>query len=333
MLGSGVPRAISVRGAWRAAAILFAGTSATTILALLLLDKEIDPGIYITSAIGALIAAACLELSARWADPRWLSALTLLSVIQVTIGVTATDYVLSYLYFFVALWVAVVYPSPRQMAPYLGLITAAVLLAFAWTTGPTEHRALWLLAVGPPVIFVAIIVGRIIANLHASKETYRRLSRVDGLTGVGNYRALIERLNEETARHSRRGRPFALLTLDLDDFKAVNETEGHRMGDLALAVVGAAIELAVRAEDSVCRQGGDEFSVIAPETDEKQATVLAKRIQDTLERVRCGPFRLTATIGAAMYPRDGIEPAALIDAADEALRSGKSASSRRLRVR
>ena len=59
-----------------------------------------------------------------------------------------TDYVLSYLYFFVALWVAVVFPTPRQMVPYLGLIAAAVLIAFAWTNGPTEHRALWLLAVG-----------------------------------------------------------------------------------------------------------------------------------------------------------------------------------------
>jgi diguanylate cyclase (GGDEF)-like protein len=332
VLGPGVTRAISVRGAWRTAAALYALGALSTILALLLLEKEISPAIYATTAGGVLAALACLGLSARWPDPRWLAVIPVLAVIQVTIGVAVTDYVLSYLYFFVALWVAVVFPTPRQMVPYLGLIAAAVLIAFAWTNGPTEHRALWLLAVGPPVILAAIVVGRITANLQASKETYRKLSRIDGLTGVGNYRALIERLNHETARHARRERPFALLSLDLDDFKAVNEAEGHRMGDLALAVVGATIELAVRTEDTVCRQGGDEFSVVAPETGVGQAAVLATRIEKALERVRCGPFRLTATIGTAMFPRDGTDAAELLEAADAALRGGKPRSTRRVRL-
>jgi diguanylate cyclase (GGDEF)-like protein len=173
------------------------------------------------------------------------------------------------------------------------------------------------------VIFIAVVVGRLTTNLEASRDAYRRLSTEDGLTGVGNYRSLIERLREETARHHRRGREFAVLTLDLDDFKMVNETQGHLVGDLVLAIVGSLIDLKVRTEDSVYRQGGDEFSVIAPETGRREAELLAHRIESALTRITSGEVRMSASVGTAVFPHDGAAPGELLDAADTTLRSRK----------
>ena len=146
---------------------------------------------------------------------------------------------------------------------------------------------------------------------------------MDGLTGVGNYRALMDRLRYESSRHHRRDREFALLTLDLDSFKGVNESLGHLIGDAVLATVGSMLDLEVRAEDSVFRQGGDEFAVIAPETGAKQAAQLADRIRENLKRVTIGPFRLSASVGAAIYPQDATDASALLEAADASLRSEK----------
>ena len=148
---------------------------------------------------------------------------------------------------------------------------------------------------------------------------YQQAATEDGLTGVGNYRSLIERLRHETARHHRRSREFALLTLDLDNFKHVNESQGHLVGDLVLAIVGSMIDLKVRTEDAVFRQGGDEFSVIAPETDRYQADLLASRIEQAINRVSSGELRLSASVGVAVFPHDGYEPGELLDSADAAL--------------
>jgi diguanylate cyclase (GGDEF)-like protein len=261
-------------------------------------------------------------------DERWLAAVPVVATIQVAVAVAATDYVFTYLYFLVALYVAVVFPSLREMAPYLGLIAIGLLVPFAYQDEPARQTTLWLLAVAPGVVFIAIVVGRLTANLEASREAYRRLSGEDGLTGVGNYRSLIERLRHETARHRRHGREFALVTLDLDNFKAVNETHGHLTGDLVLAVVGSTIELRVRAGDVVFRQGGDEFAVLAPETNRDQAEQLAARITDALARISSGSVQLSACVGMAVFPDDGLEPGELLDNADVSLRSRKGRGAR-----
>ena len=108
-------------------------------------------------------------------------------------------------------------------------------------------------------------------RLRASHEALWALARRDELTGVGNYRSLHERLAEEIARHRRHGREFALVLLDLDGFKAVNERFGHLEGDRLLAEIGGALRNEVRAEDAVFRQGGDEFAVIVPEANAEEA--------------------------------------------------------------
>jgi diguanylate cyclase (GGDEF)-like protein len=316
-------RAVTLRGAWRLAGVLFIGGALSTLPALFVLEQPVEPWVYGLTAMGVLSGIICLTLPWERLDERWLGVVPFLATIQIAVAVAATHYVFTYLYFFVALYVALVFPSPRQMAPYLLFIAAALLVPFIYESEPVRRTMLWILAVAPGVMFLAVVVGRLTANLEASREAYRRLSGEDGLTGVGNYRALIERLRHETARHQRRGREFAVLTLDLDRFKDVNETQGHLVGDLLLAIVGSMLDLKVRTEDSVFRQGGDEFSVVAPETDRTAAELLAGRIEHALGRITSGEVRLSASVGVAVYPEDGTEPGELLDAADSALRARK----------
>lgn len=242
---------------------------------------------------------------------------------EIAVAVGFTHYVFTYLYFFVALYVALVFPRPRQMAPFLALVGAALLAPLAYGDAPATDTFLWAIAAAPGILLTALVIGRLTSGLEASREAYRQLSTEDGLTGVGNYRSLVERLRDETSRHGRHGREFAVLTLDLDNFKMVNETQGHLVGDLLLAIVGSMIDLKVRTEDAVFRQGGDEFAVIAPETGRDQAERLAERIENALMRIHSGDVQLSASVGCAIFPEDGSEPGELLDAADAALLSRK----------
>ena len=101
-------------------------------------------------------------------------------------------------------------------------------------------------------------------QLEAGQAALRTLSRLDPLTALANRRALDDRLGYEVARHRRHGRAFALLVIDLDDFKSVNERFGHAGGDELLRDTARSLRSAVREQDTVARLGGDEFCVLAP---------------------------------------------------------------------
>lgn len=170
---------------------------------------------------------------------------------------------------------------------------------------------------------VAVFSGLVLTRrLQASRKAFWALSRKDELTGVGNYRALNERLTQEVARHSRRAREFALVLIDLDNFKQVNETLGHLEGDRLLAEVGAALMDEVRGEDSVFRQGGDEFAVIAPETNSEEAVDVAARLRGRLRE--CGEgIHVAAGTGFAIFPADGRSIDELFGYADRDLMAAK----------
>lgn len=312
---------ISLRSAWRLGGALLIVIAITTLATALLLDVHTGPGIVALTVVATIGGLLCLRI--RWdrLDERWLLAIPVIAVVQVALAVGLVDFVLTSLFLPVALYVALVFPTPRIAVAFLCLVVIALLVPFAYSDQPSRDTALWLLVVGPAVIFVTVVAGRLTAGLHTDREAYRRLSVVDGLTGVGNYRALMTRLHHETGRHARRSREFALLTLDLDQFKVVNETNGHLVGDALLATVGSLLDVKVRNEDGVYRQGGDEFSVIAPETDREEAARLCRRIERALRGIRSGDVRISASIGTAVFPHDGSEPAELLDAADLDLRT------------
>jgi diguanylate cyclase (GGDEF)-like protein len=114
-----------------------------------------------------------------------------------------------------------------------------------------------------------------------------------------------------------------VLALDLNGFKAVNDRFGHDAGDEVLRDVAEAMVDAVRAQDTVVRLGGDEFCVLAPLTDRERADGLALRILEALATVTAGPRGMSASIGAAVFPTDGMRPTALLAAADDAAVAAK----------
>jgi diguanylate cyclase (GGDEF)-like protein len=316
------PHAISLRGAWRLGGTLLLVAAGSTIAAASLVDGSVDATPYAVAVIVAVLGFICIWLPWQRVDEVWLLALPGIAIVEIAVAAASIDNVLNCLFFTVALYVALVFP-PRTIVIFVGAIIAALLLPFAYANQSAEQTAKWLLGVGPAVVFIAAVSGLLTGRLHTSRETYRQLSSVDGLTGVGNYRALIERLHHETRRHSRRGREFAVLTLDLDNFKAVNDTHGHLLGDAVLTTVGSMIDVQVRAEDGIYRQGGDEFCVVAPETGNGQAQLLAHRIDRALKGISSGPVRISASIGRAVYPHQGSEPGELLEAADRDMRARK----------
>ncbi len=155
-------------------------------------------------------------------------------------------------------------------------------------------------------------------------ESTRALADRDPLTGFFNHRYLHERLGEEILRARRGGAPLAVLMIDLDDFKLVNDTLGHLFGDEVLRWAAEQIRGALRATDVAARYGGDEFAVILPDTTAPGADEVGRRIVAALQErpyraVGRGPVSLGASIGLASFPTDGQTAAALMAAADAAL--------------
>jgi diguanylate cyclase (GGDEF)-like protein len=173
---------------------------------------------------------------------------------------------------------------------------------------------------------VAMGILLLARRLRASHHALWALARRDELTGVGNYRSLHERLSEEIARHRRHSREFALVLLDLDGFKAVNERFGHLEGDRLLAEIGAALRDEVRHEDSVFRQGGDEFAVIVPEANAEEAVEVAARLRGRVAQRGFGSDGerpVSAKSGFSMFPADGTSVDQLLGFADMDLFAAK----------
>jgi len=151
----------------------------------------------------------------------------------------------------------------------------------------------------------------------------RLLAITDPLTGLGNYRRLLDVLHAEIERSGRTGRPFAVLLLDLDGLKKINDCYGHLAGSRALCRVGDVLRLFCRAIDTAVRYGGDEFAVVLPETAAAAAGLVAFRIRNRLATDSEQP-PLSASIGVAAYPQDGETIEALLQTADRELYGMKS---------
>ncbi|MEO6030416.1 MAG: diguanylate cyclase [Burkholderiaceae bacterium] len=161
-------------------------------------------------------------------------------------------------------------------------------------------------------------------ELTVTQEKLKRRVERDALTDVLSRRTMMDRIEAELADASRA--PVALFFIDLDGFKAVNDHLGHHQGDKLLVAVGAALQAAVRAEDTVGRFGGDEFLVLAPLRDALGAQALAVHLLAAVRAatVDCPlPDVVSASIGYAIAPLDASHPLKLLQRADDAMYSAK----------
>src|SRR5215212_4119252 len=165
-----------------------------------------------------------------------------------------------------------------------GAVVLAVVAAFAPRTAGAPSPVLGLAVAGSG----AAVLHGMRVRLERERDALRRSALRDPLTGVCNRRGLDERMRYEVARHSRERRRFAVIAIDLDGFKRVNDRFGHAAGDDLLRDVAEALGGAVREQDTVARLGGDEFCVLAPETGRGGAQHLARKIGDAIARSATG---------------------------------------------
>jgi diguanylate cyclase (GGDEF)-like protein len=168
------------------------------------------------------------------------------------------------------------------------------------------------------VMSYAILLGGALFDSAKVFEQVRHLAASDPLTGLANYRKLLDVLDTETERTLRTGRPFAVLLLDLDGLKRINDTYGHLVGSRALCRVADILRVHSRAIDTAARYGGDEFALVLPEAREEEAERVSTRIRETLAADQEHP-PLSASIGASIYHGEGERVEKLLKEADQNL--------------
>jgi diguanylate cyclase (GGDEF)-like protein len=166
-------------------------------------------------------------------------------------------------------------------------------------------------------------------------EALRLLATRDQLTGLLNRREFERILAEEKARAGQSGRSFALVLVDIDHFKRVNDQHGHPAGDEVLRQVARRLEAGIRSGDHVARIGGEEFAIVMAEADEAVALEVAERLRQTLAAtpVQAGPglqLPLTLSVGVGVFPHHTDKSRDIVAAADQALYRAKSAGRNRV---
>lgn len=287
-------------------------------------------------AVGDLVVAPLVVLfwNARgrlhWDLPRW-SELAILEgglvlVAQVTFGGLflhgSRDYPLEYLCFPFLVWVAFRF-SQREAAATTALLSGIALWGPLRGFGPfvrgSMNESLVLLQAFMGVVAaMTLALAAVVAERQAAATRAQELAVTDALTGLANYRRLLDVVEAEIKRSARTGRSFALLLLDLDRLKQVNDNHGHLVGSRALCRLADALRLCCRDVDTPARYGGDEFAVVLPEAGEETAEMVARRIRERLAGDG-EPPPISVSLGTAVCPRDGETAERLLAAADRVL--------------
>ena len=177
-------------------------------------------------------------------------------------------------------------------------------------------------------------ISRQLAELNLSRDAMAHLAHHDALTGLPNRRMFEQRLGQVLELSRRSGRSCALLFVDLDDFKAINDTRGHAVGDLVLQAVARTIVGAVRQVDTVARLAGDEFTVLCENVDSEEAALqIVNKLQHAFEPpldIDGEPLAVRASIGLSLFPRDAQDARTLMASADAAMYRIKQGHKRRL---
>lgn len=201
------------------------------------------------------------------------------------------------------------------------------------TKFPVEINITGLMDKGSRQMFA---LARDITETEKLKEHLSKLAMTDELTNLYNRRAFMLTLEKELASASRNNRNLSLLMLDIDYFKKINDKYGHAVGDITLRNFAQVTSKTIRSQDTLGRIGGEEFSIILPDTNVTHATTLAERIRVAIENIsianNLGTIRFTVSIGISCFDENNVDSKLLVNNADAALYAAKGAGRNRVTV-
>ena len=314
----------------RLAGMLFLVGSLAGIPVNQLLAPAVGAHAHVISAVGIVSGLVCVLLPWDRFAPKWLHVVPAVATAEVALtmwGVGTHAHTYQWFLVFVVVFCAFAFEDRRAIAAHVAFagVVAAYPVLLVEAARQQNRLAEWLVAVSILVVAVAVVV-HLRERLSAAADQLAAQALSDPLTGVGNLRLLERRLGYELARHARSGGALSVVVLDLDDFKQVNDTLGHPVGDQLLRQVGEVLQATVRAQDTVVRQGGDEFCVLAPDTDGAEARVLTDRIKQALCALVANGEPISASAGHATFPDDASSAELLLAQADVAQRRDKATS-------
>lgn len=291
-------------------------------------------------AVGAIVVTPVLllwtgERRMKWDTNQIVEACAVL-VLLLAIGLTIFDGIFStqagyapieFLCIPVLIWAALRF-GPREAAIATTILAGIAIWGTMRGNGPfvmqNKNASLLLLQAFMGVtVIVTLVLAAEVRQRKDSLEKIRLMALSDPLTGLANYRRLVEALEGEMRRYGRTERPFAILVLDLDGLKIINDTYGHVVGSQALRRVAEILRAHCRATDLPARYGGDEFVVVLPESERAAAEQVARRISDHVAKSSERP-PISVSIGVAVYPVNGISITELVAAADRELYAKKA---------
>src|SRR3954451_9848211 len=305
------------------------GTGATLVLISLLLPHSPDrdtTGLVVAAIAAYAVALGFLIVFDRL--PLWVYetaplAGTLLVTLVVDFGGYQAVTAYAMYYFWVTLAACYFLRPPIAVAH---LFVASIAYAIVLLVGPSGIAlpALKWIMVSGTLMVVGILMITLRSQIQRLVSELGAAARTDSLTQLANRRELEQRFAAELERSTRTARPLSMLVLDLDWFKEYNDRFGHTAGDRALVMLAEALKRATRTSDVVARLGGEEFGVLAPETDETEGFLLAERLRAEVRQAFARETeKMTISCGVSSFPVHGITSGELLHASDRALYEAK----------
>jgi diguanylate cyclase (GGDEF)-like protein len=283
-----------------------------------------DHGRLLALALACLVAAGVL---ARWRTPpeAVLASLPATGILMVSAAVAVAEPLASTpTYYLLPLLAAAYYGTRARLAVDLCVFAASFALVLALWVEP-EVRVAIFLGTAIPGVFVAGMMAALRQRLDAHVAGLRRLAATDALTGMLNHGAFRAELDAALEEARAAGTPLALMMIDIDHFKSVNDSYGHLEGDRMLRLVSGLLVAHKRRDDALGRIGGEEFALLLRGADASAAQLVAGRIRSALRAATMmTPASLTLSVGIAERSAQVASSQALLAAADRALYLAKN---------